>query len=48
MARLMLQEQYVSEPSKNCVFTLVLKGHIAVATSDLNKKKGYQLDIIAR
>ena len=40
-----------SEPSKKIkkVFTLVLKGHIAVATSDLNKgKKGYQLDIKAR
>ena len=41
----------LSEPSKRIkkFFTLVLKGHIAVATSDLNKfKKGYQLDIKAR
>ena len=40
-----------SKPSKKIkkLFTLVLKGHIAVATSDLNKcKKGYQLDIKAR
>tara|TARA_Y100000816_G_scaffold57645_1_gene37717 strand:+ start:2031 stop:3728 length:1698 start_codon:yes stop_codon:yes gene_type:complete len=40
-----------SKPSKEIkkIFTLVLKGHIAVVTSDLNKnKRGYQLDIRAR
>ena len=40
-----------SKPSKKIkkVFTLVLKGHIAIVTNDFNKnKKGYQLDIKAR
>ena len=40
-----------SKPSKEIkkIFTLVLKGHIAVVTSDLNKnQRGYQLDIRAR
>ena len=40
-----------SKPSKKIkkIFTLVLKGHIAVVTADLTKnKKGYQLDRKAR
>ena len=40
-----------SKPLKKIkkIFTLVLKGHIAIATNDFNKnKKGYQLDIKAR
>ena len=40
-----------SKPSKKIkkAFTLVLKGHIAIATNDFNKNKnGYQLDIKAR
>jgi len=40
-----------SKPSKKIkkIFTLVLKGHIAVVTSDLKKNnKGYQLDLKAR
>ena len=40
-----------SKPSKRIkkVFTLVLKGHIAIVTNDFNKNnKGYQLDIKAR
>jgi len=40
-----------SKPSKKIkkIFTLVLKGHIAIVTNDFNKnKKGYQLDIKAR
>ena len=40
-----------SKPTKKIkkLFTLVLKGHIAVVTADLNKnKKGYQLDRKAR
>ena len=40
-----------SKPPKKIkkIFTLVLKGHIAVVTSDLNKnQRGYQLDIRAR
>ena len=40
-----------SKPSREIkkIFTLVLKGHIAVVMSDLNKnQRGYQLDIRAR
>ena len=42
MERPMLHEQYVSQsPSKKIkrLFTLVLKGHIGVVTSNLNKNK---------
>ena len=52
LEQLMLQEQYVLLNNLKSIknnFTKVLKGHIAVATTDINKySKGKQIDIKAR